>query len=146
MHVENVFAIAAQKSDTLLIGEKTELALGEVKERADARVGLAVVVAERALVITAQLSEAVVHRECPVVAEGLVHFELHSLVFTLGILVAVRLAVCVELAAKRCAVARLLALSLARAVWKQRAGRRGPRARVNGWEASASGRGRAATG
>ena len=118
VRVQHMFAIAAQEPDTLLVSEQSECALGEVKERANTRVGLTVVVSKRTLIITAQLSDPVVDGERPAVAEGLVHFELHGLVFALRILVSVRLAVGVELATKCCAVTRLLTLSLAGAIWQ----------------------------
>src|ERR1700682_430424 len=118
MHVEDVLAIAVQEPDALLIAQQAQLAFRKVKQRADSGVGLAVVVAERAFVIPAQLRYAVVGGDCPVVAEGLVHFELHSLVFTLRVPVSVWLAVCVELAAKRSTLTRHLAISEVGAVRK----------------------------
>src|SRR6266851_1623545 len=107
MHVEDVLAIAIEEADALLILKKTKLPLRKVKQRADAGVGLAVVVAERTLVISAQLRYAIVGGERPVVAEGLVHFELHGLVLTFWIPVSVRFAIAVELPAKRRAAASL---------------------------------------
>src|ERR1700716_2230579 len=100
MHVENVLPIAIQEPNTLLVSDKSEHAFSEVEQRTDAGVGLAVVVAERAFVIPAQLRYPVIGGDCPVVAEGLIHFKFDSLVFTLRVLVSVWLAVCVELAAK----------------------------------------------
>src|SRR5229473_6539047 len=107
MHVEDVLAIAVQEPDALLISKKTKRPLRKVEQRADARVGLAVVVAERAFVIAAQLRYAVIGGECPVVAEGLIHFELYSLVFAFRVFVGVWLAIPIELAAKRRAAASL---------------------------------------
>src|SRR6266851_4635085 len=107
MHVEDVLAIAIEEADALLILKKTKLPLRKVKQRADAGVGLAVVVAERTLVISTQLRYAVVGGERPVVAEGLVHFELHGLVLTFWIPVSVRFSIGVELPAKRRAAASL---------------------------------------
>src|SRR6266852_9562247 len=100
MHVEDVLAIAVQEPDALLISKKTKRPLRKVEQRADARVGLAVVVAERAFVIAAQLRYAVIGGECPVVAEGLIHFELYSLVFAFRVPVGVWLAVRMEFPAK----------------------------------------------
>src|SRR5438874_8285697 len=119
MHVEDVLAIAVQEPNALLIAQQAQFPFGQVKERADAGVGLAVVVAERAFVIPAQLCYAVVGGDRPVVAEGLVHFEFHSLVFTLRVSVSVRLAVCVELAAKRSTLTGHLAISEVGAVRKR---------------------------
>src|SRR5712691_7102421 len=102
-----MLTIAVQEPDALLILQQAQLAFRKVKQRADAGIGLAVVVAKRAFVIPAQLRQAVVDGKGPVVAEGLVHFKLHRLVFTLGVLVGVRFAIAVELAAKRRAAASL---------------------------------------
>src|SRR5262249_50065691 len=77
-----------------------ERAFGQVEQRADARIGLAVVVAERALVVAAQASDAPVGDKRPVVAEALVHFELNRLVFALRVFVGIWLAVGLELAAE----------------------------------------------
>jgi len=53
VHVEDVFAIAAQEADALLIGEQAERPLGKVKERTDAGVGLTVIVAKCSFIIAA---------------------------------------------------------------------------------------------
>src|SRR5713101_9156546 len=93
MHVEDVLAIAVQEPDALLISKKTKRPLRKVEQRADARVCLAVVVAERAFVVAAQLRYAVIGNQRPVVAEGFVHFKLHRLVFALRVFAGVWLAV-----------------------------------------------------
>src|SRR6266851_792557 len=150
MHVEDVLTIAVQEPDALLIAQQAQVPFGQVKQRADAGVGLAVVVPERAFVIAAQLRYAVVGGNCPIVAEGLVHFKFHSLVFAFRILVSIRLAVPVELAAKGSAVTGLakrnLALLEAGAVRKQIAAGIKPSVRVDRRETCASGRSGAPVG
>src|SRR6266446_1320838 len=143
MHVEDVLAIAVQEPDALLISKKTKRPLRKVEQRADAGVGLAIVVAERAFVIAAQLRYTVIGGKCPAVAEGLVHFELHGFVFTLGVLVGVWLAIAVELSSEGSAITGLakrnLALLQAGAVRKQLSAGINPSVRVDRRETPASG-------
>ena len=75
------------------LASRPKPALGEVEEGADAGVGLAIVVAEGAFIIAAQLSDTVIDAEGPVVREGFADFEFDRFVFTLGVLVGVGLAV-----------------------------------------------------
>src|SRR3954463_2781670 len=72
--------ILVQHARSELGAEQVELALSEVKERADVRIALTVVVAERALVVAEQLGYTIVGAQLPVFGERLVHFELHRLV------------------------------------------------------------------
>ncbi len=134
-----MLAVRVQSANALLAGQETQLTLGKVEEGADAGVGLAVVVAERAFIVPFQLSDAIVYAERPVVAEGLVHFELDRFVFTLGVLVGVGFAVGVEFRAEGCALTSHFAVSQAPAVGKQVATGVRPRTRVDGREARASG-------
>src|ERR1700756_2156838 len=100
MSIEDVFAVGAQEADALLIREQSQRPLREVEEGADAGVGLAVVVAEGAFIIAAQLRNTVVNAERPVMREGFADFEFDRFVFTLGIPVGVGLAVGDEFAAE----------------------------------------------
>src|SRR5258708_33706652 len=110
-----MFAVRAQGADALLVGKEAQVALGEVEERADSWVGLAVVVAEGAFIIASQLSDAVVDGERPVVREGFADLEFDRFVFPLWVFVSVGFAVGIELATERRTTTRL-GLRLASAV------------------------------
>src|SRR5260370_5718648 len=105
--VQHVCAVRVQEADALLILKKTQLPFRQVKQRADAGGGLAVVLAERAFIVSSQLRQAVVGGERPIGAKGLAHFELQRLVLTFRILVSIRLAIPVALAAEPRAPASL---------------------------------------
>src|SRR5579863_1379046 len=140
MGVEDVLAVGAQRADALLACEQAECTLREVEQRADAGIGLAVVVAESAFIVALQLSYAIVDAESPIVREGLADFEFDRFVFTLGVLVGVGLAVRIELATERRTGARGLALFEVGAIRQQITRRVKPNIGVHAWEAGASGR------
>ena len=94
--------IGVERSNPLLLTEKTKLPFGQVKQRADAWIGLAIVIPECALVIAAKASDAPVRDESPVVAEAFVDFDFHSLVFALGILVSIGLPIGLKFSAEQC--------------------------------------------
>src|SRR5215813_3629781 len=53
--VDDLMPFCVQRADSKLVAQKAHHALGEIKQRADTRVGLAVVIAERAFVVSAQI-------------------------------------------------------------------------------------------
>ena len=108
--VQSVLAVGAQEADALLIREKAQRTLGEVKQRAEARISLGIVVAVGAFIIASQLSDAVVDVESPIVREGFADFEFDRFVFTLRVFVGVWFAVGIELTTEGSTSAWRLAL------------------------------------
>src|SRR6266566_2860593 len=133
-------AVCVELAKSLLLRQQPESTLGQIEQGADTRVRLSVVVSKGTFIISLQASDSPIGDQCPVMAEGLVNFELDSLIFALGILVSVRLAVGVEFTSKCRAGSGLLALRQAWAVRKKVAGRIGPSICIHCGEARASGR------
>src|SRR5262249_27023732 len=71
-------------ADGELVAQQAQNTGGEVKQRADARIGLTVVIAERAFIVSAQIGQTVVETHEPAAAESFVQLELGCLVFALG--------------------------------------------------------------
>src|SRR5947209_6666804 len=67
--IDYVVAVSVQRAYLELITQHVEQARREVEQRADARIGLAVIVAESTFVVSAQISQAVVEAHQPVSAE-----------------------------------------------------------------------------
>src|SRR6185369_11749023 len=78
--VRQVTDVSVEHARAELTTEQVELTLREVKQRADVRVVLAVVITERTFVVAEQLGNTVVRAHLPVLGERLVDFELHRLV------------------------------------------------------------------
>ncbi len=66
-HVNDVFAVGVEWSDGELIAEQIEVTSGEVKQRADCRVGLSVVIAQVAFEVALQRGYAPVGEALPAV-------------------------------------------------------------------------------
>src|SRR5580704_9966707 len=78
--IANYTTVRAEEARRELIAKQAELASGEVKQRADARVRLAVVVAEGALVVAPEVAPLQVHERKPVMTEALVELELDRVI------------------------------------------------------------------
>src|SRR5882672_10000944 len=76
--IRQVTNIRVQHAGHELLSEQVEIAAGKVKQRADVRIILAVVIAERTFVVAKQLSNTVVRAHLPASRHRLVDFELHS--------------------------------------------------------------------
>src|SRR5262245_44053876 len=72
--------IRVERPHCELIAEHIELSSREVEERADARVGLPIVIAEVAFKVAPERSDAPVREQLPAAGEPLVEFDLHRLV------------------------------------------------------------------
>jgi len=86
-------AIGVQEADSELIAKQAQFSRGEIKERANARIGLAIVVAVRTFVVPRQRGPAIVCAQLPALAEILADFNFNRLVGTNWLRGAVRLAV-----------------------------------------------------
>src|SRR5262249_40666475 len=70
--VGDVPAVGVERADGELVAEQIELAGREVEQRADGRVGLAVVVAEMSLEVAFDFGDAPVGKQLPALREALV--------------------------------------------------------------------------
>src|SRR5690242_21737588 len=69
--------VSVQIAHGELIPEQVKLAGSEIKQGADARITLLVVISEGTLVIAEQLGPPIVHAPLPTTAEALVNLEFH---------------------------------------------------------------------
>src|SRR6266567_3346241 len=72
--------IRVEGTNLELVAEEVEVALGKIKQRADARVGLTVVIAEMAFVVSTQARNAEVAQHLPTIRESLVQLDFDRLV------------------------------------------------------------------
>src|SRR5262249_39051467 len=77
--------ICIERPDCELIAEQIEITLSEVEERADARIGLPIVIAEVAFKVALERRDAPVGKQLPTIGESLVEFDLHRLVEANGV-------------------------------------------------------------
>src|SRR5207248_2414653 len=73
--VDDVPTVGVEPAHRELVTQQAEVALDKVKERANARVALAIVIAEGAFVVPGELRPAVVGAHLPTGAEALVDFK-----------------------------------------------------------------------
>src|SRR5215813_1506206 len=68
--IDDVPPISVERADGELVAEQVELARREVEQRADGRIGLAVVVAEMSFEVAFEFGDAPVRKELPAVREA----------------------------------------------------------------------------
>src|SRR5947199_10515955 len=73
-------AVCIERTNRELVTQQVQHAGSEIKQRADAGVSLPVIIAERAFIVSAQISQTVVKPHQPVPAERLVQFKFSSLI------------------------------------------------------------------
>src|SRR5947199_7137240 len=78
-------AVCIERTNRELVTQQVQHAGSEIKQRADAGVSLSVIIAERAFIVSTQISQTVVKPHQPAVAESFIQFKFSSLVVTDGI-------------------------------------------------------------
>src|SRR5262245_59147229 len=91
--VDDVAAVGVERPDGELVAEQVEVAGGEVEQRADARVGLTVVIAQVTLEVAFEFRNTPIARQLPAIGEAFVQLYLHRFVITHRIGETVRLAI-----------------------------------------------------
>src|SRR5438552_7838579 len=91
--IDNVSPIRVERSDCKLVAQQVEIPGSEVEQRADAGIGLAIVVTQVAFVVSSQSGNSPIKEGLPAVRESPIQFELQRLVLAHSIREAVRLAV-----------------------------------------------------
>src|SRR5215472_5071989 len=76
----DVMPFGIERANGKLIAEQVHDARAEIEQRADAGIGLAIVIAERAFIVSAQIGQTIVEAHQPAFAEAPVEFELARLV------------------------------------------------------------------
>src|SRR5215467_126480 len=78
-------AISIEWSNLELVSEQIEITGGEIKQRADTRIGLTVVISKMPFVVSTQARNAPVRKQLPIVRKALVYFYLQSFVNVDGV-------------------------------------------------------------
>src|SRR5437773_8001285 len=91
--IDNVSPIRVERSDCKLVAQQVEIAGSEVEQRADAGIGLSIVVTQVAFVVSSQAGNSPIKEGLPAVRKPTIQFKLKRLVFAHSIREAVRLAV-----------------------------------------------------
>src|SRR5437773_5653045 len=82
VHVNDVSAIGVQRSNGELIAQQVQNTCGKVKQRADAGIGLAVVVTQVTFEVSNQLGNTPVEKALPTIREPAIKFNLNRSVFS----------------------------------------------------------------
>src|SRR5713226_805227 len=90
VHVDDMATVRVERTRFELIAKQSERTTRKVKQRADARVGLTIVISEVALEVAGNFRNPPVAEQLPVIREPLVQLDLHGLVLVNWIREAIR--------------------------------------------------------
>src|SRR5947209_19080518 len=92
-HVDDVSAIGVEWPDGKLVTEQIQVACGKVKQRADAGIGLAVVITQVTFKVASQTGDAPIEEALPAVCEPAIQLNLQRLIVPHRIWETIRLSI-----------------------------------------------------